>query len=79
MVLMQFIKQIPVNVGFGDVVYYQSAAGLDFRDCSRQTLSHISFRLKDAHGNATDLKGAHISLSIVFSRVQDGGYLSFGS
>jgi len=66
------IKKIPVNAGFGDVIFYESATGLDYLDCSHQTLSRISFQLKDIHGNVIDLNGSHISFSIVFSRVQDG-------
>jgi hypothetical protein len=66
------IKKIPVTAGFGDVIFYESATGLDYLDCSHQTLSRISFQLKDIHGNLIDLNGAHISFSIVFSRVQDG-------
>ena len=66
------VKQFPVNVGFGDVIYYESATGLDYLDCSRQTLSRVSFQLKDTHGSSLDLSGAHISFPTVFSRVQDG-------
>ena len=66
------IKKTPVSAGFGDVIYYESATGLDYHDCSRQTLSHISFQLKDIYGNIVDLNGAHISVSTVPSRAQDG-------
>ncbi len=66
------IKQIPVNAGFGVVIYFGSATGLDYLDCSRQTLSHISFKFKDAHGNIIDLSSARIFFAIVFSRAQDG-------
>ena len=66
------IKKIPVTAPYGEVIYYESSTGLDYLDCSSQTLSRISFQLKDIHGNILDLNGAHISFSIVFSRVQDG-------
>ena len=66
------IKKIPVNAGYGDVIYYESATGLDYLDCSHQTLSRVSFQLRDIFGNILDLNGAHISFSIVFSRVQNG-------
>ena len=59
------IKKIPVTVPYGEVIYYESATGLDYLDCSRQTLSRISFQFKDIHGNVIDLKGAHISFSVV--------------
>ena len=57
------IKQILVNAGFGDVIYYESATGLDYLDCSQ---------LKDIYGNITDLSGARRLLSVVLSRVRDG-------
>ena len=66
------INNIPVNAGYGDVIYYESATGLDYLDCSHQTLSRVSFQLRDIFGNIIDLNGAHISFSIVFSRVQNG-------
>ena len=66
------IKKIPVNAGYGDVIHYESATGLDYLDCSHQTLSRVSFQLRDIFGNILDLNGAHISFSIVFSRVQNG-------
>jgi len=66
------IKKIPVTAGFGEVIYYESGTGTDYLDCSHQTLSRISFQLKDVFGNIIDLNGAHISFSIVFSRIQDG-------
>ena len=66
------IKKIPVNADYGNVIFYESATGLDYLDCSHQTLSRISFQLRDIFGNIIDLNGAHISFSIVFSRVQNG-------
>ncbi len=66
------ITRIPVNAGFGDVIYYESAADLDYLDCSRQTLSHISLQLKDTHGNTINMNGAHNLFSIVSSRFQSG-------
>ncbi len=68
-----FIRKIPVNAGFGGVVYHESATGLDSFGCSRQTLSHIFFQFKVIYGSIIDINGAHISFSIVSSGVQDGG------
>ncbi len=42
-------EKIPVNAGYGDVIYYESATGLDYLDWSRQTLSRVSLQLKDTH------------------------------
>ena len=65
------IQKIPGTAGFGEVIYYESGTGTDYLDCSHQTLSRISFQLKDVFGSIIDLNGAHISFPIVFSRVQD--------
>jgi len=66
------IKKIPVNAGHGEVIFDQTVTGMDYLDCSHQTLSRISFKLKDVFGNIIDLHGNHLSFSIVFSRVQNG-------
>ena len=67
------IKKIPVNAGHGEVIFDQTVTGMDYLDCSHQTLSRISFQLKDIFGKTINLHGDHMSFSIVFSRVQDGG------
>ncbi len=66
------IKKIPITAGHGEVIFDQTITGMDYLDCSHQTLSRISFQLKDVFGNIIDLHGNHISFSIVFSRVQNG-------
>ena len=66
------IKKIPVNTGHGDVIFDQTVTGMDYLDCSRQTLSRVSFQLRDIFGNIIPLHGNHISFSIVFSRIQNG-------
>ena len=66
------IKKIPVTAGHGEVIFDQTVTGMDYLDCSYQTLSRLSFQLKDVYGNIINLNGNHISFSIVFSRVQDG-------
>ncbi len=66
------IKKIPVTAGHGEVIFDQTVTGMDYLDCSHQTLSRISFQLKDVFGNIIDLHGNHVSFSIVFSRVQNG-------
>jgi hypothetical protein len=66
------IKKVPVNAGHGEVIFDQTVTGMDYLDCSHQTLSRISFQLKDVFGNIIDLHDNHISFSIVFSRVQNG-------
>ena len=66
------VKKIPVNAAHGDVIFDQTVTGMDYLDCSHQTLSRLSFALRDVFGAVLDLNENHISFSIVFSRVQDG-------
>ena len=66
------IKKIPVNAGHGEVIFDQTVTGMDYLDCSHQTLSRISFQLKNIFGKTINLRGNHMSFSIVFARVQDG-------
>ena len=65
-------KKIPVNANAGDMIFDQTVTGVDYLDCSSQTLSRISFQLTDAYGNVADLHGNHLLFSVVSSKVQDG-------
>ena len=65
-------KKIPVTAGHGEMIFDQTVTGMDYLDCSQQTLSRLSFQLRDVYGTIIELNGNHISFSIVFSRVQDG-------
>jgi len=66
------VKKIPVTSEHGSVIFDQTVTGMDYLDCSRQTLSRLSFVLRDVFGTVIDINENHISFSIVFSRVQDG-------
>ena len=66
------VKKIPVTANPGDMIFDQTVTGMDYLDCSGQTLSRISFQLTDAYGNVINLHQNHFSFSLVFSRVQDG-------
>ena len=66
------VKKIPVTAEHGQVIFDQTVTGMDYLDCSRQTLSRLDFALRDVYGTVIDLNENHISFSIVFSRVQDG-------
>jgi hypothetical protein len=66
------VKKVPVNAGHGDIIFDQTVTGIDYLDCSHQTLSRIGFKLQDIFGRVINLQGNHVSFSIVFSRVQDG-------
>ena len=65
------VKKIPVNAGPGEIIFDQTVTGMDYLDCSSQTLSRISFQLRDAYGSSNNLHGNRFSFSIVFSRVQN--------
>ena len=65
------IKKVPVNAGYGEIIYDQSQVGIDYSDCSHQTLSRLSFQLKYVFGNNINLHGQHRSFSIVFSRISE--------
>ena len=66
------IKKIPINGQPGAIIYDSTQTGVDHLDCSRQTLSRISFQLKDNFGQLINLHGIHWSFSLVFSRIQNG-------
>jgi hypothetical protein len=66
------IKKIPLNGQPGSIIYDSSQTGVDYLDCSRQTLSRISFKLTDIYGRTINLRGFHWSFSLVFSRIQNG-------
>jgi hypothetical protein len=63
------VKQIPVNAGYGEMIFDQSVVGIDYFDCSHQTLSRLGFQLKDVFGRVVNLHRNHFSFSFVFSRI----------
>ncbi len=66
------VKNIPVTAPHGDVIFDPGVTGMDYLDCSQQTLSKLSSQLSDVFGTVLDLNGNHISFSIAISSVQDG-------
>jgi hypothetical protein len=60
------IKKIIVNAGYGEMTFVQSVVGIDYLDCSHQTLSRLGFQLKDVFGNIIDLQNNYFSFSSVF-------------
>ncbi|MFM7986304.1 MAG: hypothetical protein ACKPKO_44025 [Candidatus Fonsibacter sp.] len=40
------LKKIPDNAGYNEIVSDQAALGMDYLDCSNQTLSRIDFNIK---------------------------------
>jgi hypothetical protein len=60
------VKKIPINAGFGQMLFYNAGSGYDYLDVSKRQLNRIDFRLQDSFGNVVDLRGNHWSFSIVF-------------
>ena len=65
------VKKVPVTANYKEIIFDQSVIGMDYLDCSKQTLSRIGFRLNTIYGEPIDLHGHHWSCSIVFSRIQE--------
>jgi hypothetical protein len=60
------VKKIPINAGYGQMLFYNAGSGYDYLDVSKRQLNRIDFRLQDSFGNVVDLRGNHWSFSIVF-------------
>jgi hypothetical protein len=60
------VKKIPINAGFGQMLFYNAGSGYDYLDVSKRQLNRLDFRLQDSFGNVVDLRGNHWSFSIVF-------------
>ena len=61
----------PVNACYSEMICDQTVLGMNYLDCSRQTLSRIDFKIKDHAGYIVNLHGNHISFSIIFVKVMD--------
>ena len=60
------LKTNPASVGYSDMIYDQTVLGMDYLDCSGQTLSRIVFKIKGHSGHIVDLHGNHSSFSTIF-------------
>ena len=54
-----------------EMVYDQTALGMDYLDCSNQTLSRIDFKITYHNGITANLHEKHVSLSTIFVKVAD--------
>ena len=61
------IAKVPSSASWGSTIFHNVSSSVDFVDVGKRNISHISFAIKDASGNAIDLKGASWSLSLVFA------------
>jgi len=67
------VKKIPVTANTNEVIFDQVLVSNDFGDCSKQTVRAISFELKDVRGNYVNFRGANLSFSIIFSKLDVSG------
>ena len=65
------LKKIPVSADYNQLIYDQTVLGMDYLDCSNQTLSLINVKLKGHTGEVVNLHGGHVSFSIIFVKVTD--------
>ena len=62
------IARIAVNSGYGSILTHQhSGHVLDLIPCGGVTLRTIDFDLRKANHQPVDMRGGHVSFSIVFS------------
>ena len=59
-------KKVPLRASYGELLFDQTVLGMDYLDCSHQSLSRLDFKLKDSYGNTINLNGNHWSVSIFF-------------
>ena len=45
------IKKVPVRANYNEMIYDDAVLGIDYLDCSRQSLSRLEFQLKYVYGN----------------------------
>ena len=60
------IKKVPVSSSFGYLIMDSVVAPHDKINVSKQLIKTLPFSLKNVHGNAIDLHGSNISLSLIF-------------
>ena len=64
------VKKVPVRANFNEMIYDDAVLGIDYLDCSRQSLSRLEFQLKDVYGNYINLHCNHWSCSIIFAKMK---------
>ena len=61
------IARIAVNSGYGSILTNQhSGHVLDYISCGGVTLKTLSFELRNANNEVVDMRGGHVSFSIIF-------------
>ncbi len=65
------LEENPVSAGYTAMIYDQTVLGMDYLDCSNQTLARIDFKIKDHVGNVVNLHQNHILFSIIFVKASE--------
>ena len=65
------LKKIPVSAVYNQLIYDQAVLGMDYLDCSNQTVRIIDFKLKEHNGDVVNLHGGRVSFFIIFVKVVD--------
>jgi hypothetical protein len=63
------VKKVPVSAGYGFQIVDSFITTNEFLDCSRQTIQTIEIHLKTGKGIYVPLNGSHVSMSLVFNRL----------
>ena len=71
MVHEALFKHIPVVASYNELVYGPSVLGMDYMDCSNQTLARVDFKIKGRVGHIVSLHKNHKSFPFVFAKVAD--------
>ena len=62
------IARVPVNSGYGTILTHQhSGHVLDYIPCGGVTLRTLNFELRNANNERVNMRGGHVSFSIIFS------------
>ena len=60
-----------LRASYEELLFDQTVWGMDYLDCSHQSLSILYFKLKDSYGNTINFNGNHWSFSIVFVKLNE--------
>ena len=65
------VKKSPVRANFNEMIYDDAVLGIDYLNCSKQSLSRLEFQLKEVLGNIINLHGDHWSFSLIFAKMKE--------
>ena len=65
------VLKFPVRANYNEMIYDDAVLGIDYLNCSRQSLSRLEFQLRDVFGNIINLHGNHWSFSIIFTKMKE--------